>query len=57
MPIRHRDNASKKSQDLAAAQLLSCNDVLSSIDAVNLEHVLGNIQADRGNLHVDGSPQ
>jgi hypothetical protein len=23
---------------------------------VNLEHVLGDIQTDRGNLHVDGSP-
>ena len=23
---------------------------------MNLEHVLGDIQTDRGNLHVDGSP-
>ena len=23
---------------------------------MNLKHVLGNIQTDRGNLHVDGSP-
>jgi hypothetical protein len=23
---------------------------------VNLKHVLGDIQTDRGNLHVDGSP-
>jgi hypothetical protein len=27
------------------------------IDAVHLKHFLGDIQTDRGNLHVDGSPQ
>src|SRR5262245_1742953 len=40
---------------LAAPQLLSDNDLLSCIDAMNLEYLLGDIQTDRGNLHVDGS--
>src|SRR5262249_60610066 len=40
---------------LAAPQLLSDNDLLSCIDAMNLEYVLGDIQTHRGNLHVDGS--
>src|ERR1019366_6764482 len=40
---------------LAAAKLLSDDDLLCRIDAVNLEHVLGDIQTDRGNLHVVGS--
>src|SRR6266536_875722 len=30
--------------------------LLGRIDPVNLKHVLGDIQTDRGNLHLDGSP-
>src|SRR5450759_5519227 len=41
---------------LTAAKLLSDDDFLGRVDAVNLEYVLGEIQTDRGNLHVDGSP-
>src|SRR5262249_994201 len=33
-----------------------CDYSFGSTNAVNLEHVLGDIQTDRGNLHVDGSP-
>jgi len=36
--------------------LLSDDDLLGRINAVNLEYVLGDIQTDRANLHVDGSP-
>jgi hypothetical protein len=30
--------------------------LLVGADPVDLEHVLGDIQTDRGNLHLDGSP-
>src|SRR5262245_4677502 len=40
---------------LAAAELLPDDDLLGRINAVYLEHVLGEIQTDRGNLYVDGS--
>ena len=46
----------KERQHLAAPQLLPNDDLFGRVDAVNLEHVLGDIQTDRGNLHVDGSP-
>jgi hypothetical protein len=36
--------------------LLPDNDLFGPVDPVNLEHVLGDIQTDRGNLHLDGSP-
>src|ERR1022692_4543376 len=56
----HADKAWRQSLEelyqLAAAKLLSDGDLLSRVDAVNLEHVLGDIQTDRGNMHVDGSP-
>jgi hypothetical protein len=42
-------------QHLAAAKLLPDDNLLGRIDAVDLKHVLGDIQTDRGNLHVDGS--
>jgi hypothetical protein len=45
----------KKPHDLAAPRLLAHNDLLVAIYAVNLEHVLGDIQTDCGNLHLDGS--
>jgi hypothetical protein len=47
----------KERDHLAAAQLLSHNYSFGSSNAVNLEHVLGDIQTNHGNLHVDGSPQ
>jgi hypothetical protein len=46
----------KKRQHLAAPQLLPNHDLFGRVDAVDLKHVLGDIQTDRGNLHVDGSP-
>src|SRR5215471_11690320 len=46
----------KKCHHLAAPELLPDNDLLVGVDAVDLEHVLGDIQIDRGNLHLDGSP-
>jgi hypothetical protein len=45
----------KKLHHLTAAKLLPDNDLLGHIDAVDLEYVLGDIQTDRGNLHVNGS--
>ena len=51
----HADKASRQRleelQHLAAPQLLTNDDLFSR----DLEHVLGDIQIDRGNLHVDGS--
>src|SRR5450631_3530664 len=56
----HADQAWRQSleerHNLAAAKLLSDDDLLGRVDAVNLKYVLGDIQTDRGNLHVDGSP-
>jgi len=56
----HADKARRQGLEelyqLAAAELLSDDDLLGRVDAVNLEYVLGDIQTDRGNLHVDGSP-
>jgi hypothetical protein len=40
---------------MTAAKLLPDDDLLGRIDAVYLKHVLGDIQTDCGNLHVDGS--
>src|SRR5271166_2232198 len=40
---------------LTAAKLFPDDDLLGRIDAVDLKHVLGDIQTDCGNLHVDGS--
>jgi hypothetical protein len=42
-------------QHLASPKLLSDDYLLGGVDAVNLEHVLGDIQTDRCNLHVDRS--
>jgi hypothetical protein len=36
--------------------LLPRNHLLLGVDPVNLKYVLGDIQTDRGNLHLDGSP-
>src|ERR1700731_5293501 len=43
-------------QHLATPELLPNDDLLDRVDPMDLKHVLGDIQADRGNLHVDGSP-
>jgi len=42
-------------QHLAAPKLLPDDDLLGRVDPVNLKHVLGDIQADRGDLHIEGS--
>ena len=42
-------------QYLAAPKLLPNDDLLGRVDSVNLEHILGDIQTDRCNLHGDGS--
>jgi hypothetical protein len=42
---------------LATPQLLSHHHLFLAVDAMDLKHVLGDIQTDRGNLHLDGSPQ
>jgi hypothetical protein len=52
-PTRHGASSSK--HHLAAPELLSDNDILLAIYCVYLEYVLGDIQTNRGNLHVDGS--
>jgi hypothetical protein len=45
----------EKLHHLTAAKLLPDDDLLGRIDAVDLKHVLGDIQTDCDNLHVDGS--
>jgi hypothetical protein len=45
----------EKLHHLTAAKLLPHDDPLGRIDAVDLKHVLGDIQTDCGNLHVHGS--
>jgi hypothetical protein len=39
-------------QHLAAPKLLPNDDLLGRINPVNLKYVLGDIQTDRGDLHV-----
>src|SRR6202022_5066902 len=51
MRRQHRE----KGNHLTAAKLLPDDHLLVRIDAVDLKHVLGDIQTDCGNLHVDGS--
>ena len=55
MPYHPRRQRLEELQYLAAPQLLTNDDLFGRIDAVDPEHVLGDIQTDRGNLHVDGS--
>jgi hypothetical protein len=45
----------EKRNHLAASKSLPDDDLLVRVDTVDLKHVLGDIQTDRGNLHVDGS--
>jgi hypothetical protein len=49
-----RRQALEERHHLTAPQLLPDNNLLVGIDAVNLDDVLGEIQTDRANLHVDG---
>ena len=53
----HTDQASgklaKKVQDLLAPQLTGDDNLARTIHAVNLEYVLGEINADGVNMHVD----
>jgi hypothetical protein len=55
----HADKARRQRleelQHLAALKLLPNDDLLGRVDSVNLEHVLGDIQTDGGNLHVNRS--
>jgi hypothetical protein len=55
----HADQARRQRLEerhhLTAAELLPDDDLLGRINTVNLEHVLGEIQTNRGDLHVDGS--
>jgi len=46
----------KERNDPAPPQLFADNNLVLRIDAVNLKNVLGQIQANRRNLHVGGSP-
>ena len=56
----HTNQASRKLtkevQDLLAPQLPGDDDLARTIHPVNLEYVLGEINADGANLHVDDPP-
>ena len=54
-PDRHGANASEELQHLAPSEPFPDDDLFGRVDPVDLEHVLGDIQADRRNLHVEGS--
>ena len=42
-------------QHLAPSEPFPDDDLFGRVDPVDLEHILGDIQADRRNLHVEGS--
>jgi hypothetical protein len=48
-----RRNLAKEVDDLLAPQLAGDGDLTRTIHSVHLEHVLGEINADGANLHVD----
>ena len=50
MPIRHRGSPAKNASHLPAPQRLAQHHPARRIDRVHLEHLLGQIQTDRGNL-------
>ena len=52
--MRHGASLSKKGSIFDRRSGFVENNLIICIDAMNLEHVLGNIDADRVNLHVDG---
>jgi hypothetical protein len=56
MPMRHGGSALKNASTWLRRSCLRTTTFLGRVDPVNLEYVLGDIQTDRGNLHVDGSP-
>ena len=56
MPMRQGASASKNFSTWPRRSWLPDDDLLGRVDAVDLEHVLGKIQTNRGNLHVDDSP-
>ena len=45
----------EKRYHLTAPKLLPDDDLLGRVNAMNLEHVLGDIQTDGGDLHVECS--
>jgi hypothetical protein len=51
MPTTRRQPLDKRHY-LAPPKLLPDNNLLGRINAVNLEHVLGEIKTNRGNLHL-----
>ena len=55
MPTRHGGSALKNSSTWLRRSCFRTTTFSAASIAVNLEHVLGDIQTDRGNLHVDGS--
>jgi hypothetical protein len=48
-PDQARRKSRKKRQHLAAPKLLPHHDLLIGVNAVDLKHVLGDIQTDQGN--------
>ena len=56
MPTRQGGSALKNAITWLRRSCFLTTTFSARIDAVDLEHVLGDIQTDRGNLHLDGSP-
>jgi hypothetical protein len=54
MPIRHGANLAKKGSTCDRRSGLLKNHHVVSVSAMHLKPVLGQIDANRGNLHVDG---
>jgi hypothetical protein len=55
MPTKHGGSDAKNFSTWPRRSCFLDDDLLGRIDAVDLKHVLGDIQTDCGNLHVDGS--
>jgi hypothetical protein len=53
MPTRQGAIFAKEVDDLLAPQLTADDDLARAIHAVHLKHVLGEINADGANLHLD----
>src|SRR5262245_60501414 len=51
-----RTAACQQTQHLTASELLLEHNLFRGIDAMHLEHVLGDINSQRANLHMDGPP-
>jgi hypothetical protein len=56
MPTRQGGSPLKNSSTWLRRTCFPNDHLLAGINPVNLEYVLGDIQTDRGNSHVDGSP-